>query len=70
MFDLSKPLLAQPELLLVLSDPELIRVVCSVAAFLGGMAVSLAAPALIVRCGRRVLFHKRSDAARRWGWAD
>lgn len=38
MLDLSKPLLAQPELLLALSDPQIIREVCHFAAVLGILA--------------------------------
>ena len=38
MFDLSKPLLAQPELLLALSDRQIIRQVCDLAALLGILA--------------------------------
>jgi len=49
MLELSKPLLAQPDLLLQLSDPELIRVVCSVAAFLGFFAALLSYPAYTIR---------------------
>jgi len=41
MLDLSKPLLAQPELLLMLSDPELIKMVCRTAAVLGFFAALL-----------------------------
>lgn len=49
MFDLSKPLLAQPELLLALSDPDLIRVVCSLAAILGFFAALLGYAAYPIR---------------------
>lgn len=38
MFDLSKPVLAQPELLLALSHPQFIRQVCGVAVVLGILA--------------------------------
>jgi len=49
MLDLSKPLLAQPELLLQLSDPELIRMVCRVAAVLGFFAALLRYAAYPIR---------------------
>ncbi len=49
MLDLSKPLLAQPELLLQLSDPEFIRMVCYVAAFLGFFAALLGYAAYPIR---------------------
>lgn len=49
MLDLSKPLLAQPELLQQLSDPELIEIYCYVAAFLGFFAALLSYAASPIR---------------------